>query len=220
VIRGGGRISVPLATMLAAAGVGYVHVAVDGTVGTAEVAAGGYRADDVRRPRATAAAEAIRAVAPETDTRPPAPGEAPHVTVYARADQPTVVAALTPEARNVPHLALGVRGDLAIVGPLVLPGQTACLHCVYLHRCDRDTGWPAVAAQLAAETADAQCSAAVAALAAGVAALQVLTHLDGGEPDALSASLELGSPTALVRRRNWTPHPRCGCLHAALADVG
>lgn len=220
VVRGGGRTAVPLGALLAAAGVGHVHVSVEGTVGTAEVAAGGYRAEDVRRPRSTAAAEAIRAVAPETDTRPVPVGEVPHVVVYSRCDQPSIVAALTPEARHVPHLALDVRGDLAIVGPLVVPGRTACLHCVYLHRCDRDAGWPALAAQLAAEAADAQCSAAVAAFAAGVAALQILTHLDGGAPDALSASLELGSPAALVRRRSWAPHPCCGCLRATLADVG
>jgi hypothetical protein len=220
VVRGGGRIAVPLAALLAAAGVGHVHVDVDGTVGPAEVAVGGHRADDVRRPRATAAAEAIRAVAPEVDTRPPRSTVAPHFVVLARADSPPVVAALTPETRRVPHLALAVRGDLAVVGPLVVPGRTACLHCLYLHRCDRDPRWPVLAAQLTTGPEEGHCSAAVAAVAAGVAALQVLGHLDGGEPEALSATLELGSPGRLVRRRTWPPHPRCGCLRSPLADVG
>jgi hypothetical protein len=220
VVRGGGRISVPLAALLAAAGVGHVHVDVDGTVGPAEVAVGGHRADDVRRPRATAAAEAIRAVAPEVDTRPPRSTVEPHFVVLARAESPPVVAALTPETRRVPHLALAVRGDLGVVGPLVVPGRTACLHCVYLHRCDRDPRWPVLAAQLTTGPEEGHCSAAIAAVAAGIAALQVLGHLDGGEPEALSATLELGSPGRLVRRRTWPPHPRCGCLRTALADVG
>jgi hypothetical protein len=205
---------------LAAAGVGHVHVDVDGTVGAAEVAVGGHRADDVRRPRATAAAEAIRAVAPEVDTRPPRAGVTPHFVVLARAESPPVVAALTPDTRRVPHLVLAVRGDVAVVGPLVVPGRTACLHCLYLHRCDRDSHWPVLSAQLTTGPEEGHCSAAVAAIAAGVAALQVLGHLDGGEPEALSATLELGSPGRLVRRRSWQAHPRCGCLRTALADAG
>jgi hypothetical protein len=220
VVRGGGRICVPLAALLAAAGVGHVHVDVDGTVEPAEVAVGGHRADDVRRPRATAAAEAVRAVAPEVDTRPPRGGVTPHFVVLARAESPPVLAALTPETRRVPHLALAVRGGLAVVGPLVVPGRTACLHCLYLHRCDRDPHWPVLAAQFGTGPEEGHCSAAIAAVAAGVAALQVLGQLDGGEPEALSATLELGSPGRLVRRRTWRPHPRCGCLRTVLADVG
>jgi hypothetical protein len=222
VIRGGGRIGVPLAALLAAAGVGHVHLDVEGTVVAAEVAVGGHRAQDIRRPRATAGVDAIRAVAPETDTRKPRDGATPHLAVLARADRPPAVEALTPEGRRIPHLAVGVRGGVAVVGPLVLPGRTACLNCVYLHRCDRDPGWPGLAAQLATGPDDpaGQCGAAIAAVAAGVATLQVLAHLDGGTPDALSASLELGAPGALVRRRTWTPHPRCGCVRPVLADTG
>lgn len=220
VVRGGGRIAVPLAALLAAAGVGRVHVDVPGTVTAGEVAVGGYRAVDVRRPRSSAAAEAVRAVAPETSTGPPRPGTDPDFLVLAGTGRPPVVEALTTEARRTPHLALGLRGDVPVVGPLVLPGRTACLNCVYLHRCDRDPAWPVLAAQLATAPGERHCAAAVAAVAAGIAALQVLTHLDGGEPEALSASLEIGTPGGLVRRRTWTPHPRCGCIRPALADVG
>lgn len=220
VVRGSGRIAVPLAALLAAAGVGRVHVDTTGTVTAAEVAVGGYRAGDTRRPRATAAAEAVRAVAPETSTGPPRPGAPPDFLVLATTGRPPVVEALTADVRRVPHLALTLRGDVPVVGPLVVPGRTACLHCVYLHRCDRDPAWPALAAQLATAPGERHCAAALAAVAAGVAALQVLTQLDGGEPDALSASLEIGTSGGLVRRRTWTPHPRCGCIRRALADVG
>lgn len=220
VVRGGGRIGVPVAALLAAAGVGHVHVDASGTVEPAEVAPGGHRADDVRRPRATAAADAVRAVAPEADTRPASPGTTPDFVVLARTSRPAVMEALTPEGRRVPHLHVTARGDRAVVGPLVLPGRTACLHCVDLHRCDRDPAWPVLAAQLATAPGELHCAAAVAALAVGVAAVQVLDHLDGGQPEALSASLEVGGPGRLIRRRTWAPHPRCGCIDPALADVG
>jgi hypothetical protein len=32
--------------------------------------------------------------------------------------------------------------------------------------------------------------------------------------------LEVGGPGRLIRRRTWAPHPRCGCIDPALADVG
>ena len=39
---------------------------------------------------------------------------------------------------DVPHINVIVREATAVVGPLVLPGSTACLRCLELHRCDRD----------------------------------------------------------------------------------
>jgi hypothetical protein len=220
VVRGGGRIGVPLAAILATAGVGHVHVDVGGTVLHAEVTPGGHRADDVHRPRATAAAEAVQAVAPEADTRPLPAGAAPDFVVLVGSRRPAVVDASTPQTRRAAHLVVSVRGDRAVVGPLVLPGRTACLRCVDLHRCDRDPTWPALAAQLATAPGRQHCSAAMAALAAAAGALQVLAHLDGGTPETVSASLEIGGPAGLLRRRTWAPHPRCDCTEGRLADVG
>ena len=48
-----------------------------------------------------------------------------------------------------PHLAVVAGADRASAGPLVVPGGSACLRCLELHRTDRDPSWPAVAAQLA-----------------------------------------------------------------------
>ena len=51
-----------------------------------------------------------------------------------------------------------------------------------------------------------------ATLAAGLAALQVLAHLDGvSAPAAQGATLEVELPDGLVSRRSWPAHPRCGC---------
>jgi hypothetical protein len=52
---------------------------------------------------------------------------------------------------------------------------------------------------------------AVAAVAAGVAAMQVLAFLDGGEPACLDGTLELHPPDWRIRRRTWPIHPRCDC---------
>ena len=52
---------------------------------------------------------------------------------------------------------------------------------------------------------------AVATVVAGVAALQALAFLDGGEPAVLDGTLELRLPDWRLRRRSWPVHPDCDC---------
>jgi bacteriocin biosynthesis cyclodehydratase domain-containing protein len=121
---------------------------------------------------------------------------------------------------DVPHLSVVVREGTVVVGPLVLPGRSACLCCLDLHRRDRDPAWPRILTQLlrargqgglpaAEETASTQ-------LGASLAALQVLAALDDNGPDhrpaAVSATLEVELPDGLLGRREWQVHPACGCL--------
>src|SRR4051794_25130621 len=114
-------------------------------------------------------------------------------------------------------------------GPLVLPGRSACLGCLELHRRARDPGWPAVAAQLMGREGHGEPEAAVATAALGVA--QVLAVLDGGTgpappgdgdgdgdgartagvPPVLGATLELDLAGGTLLRRPWTGHPGCTC---------
>ena len=68
--------------------------------------------------------------------------------------------------------------DRAVVGPLVVPGRSACLRCLELHRTDRDPGWPGVAAQLAAPAPTPRGESALTALAAALPRLQVACWLD------------------------------------------
>ncbi|MDP9418387.1 MAG: thiamine biosynthesis protein ThiF, partial [Actinomycetota bacterium] len=113
----------------------------------------------------------------------------------------------------VPHLAVAVRERVAVVGPLVLPGTSACLRCLDLHRRDRDPFWPVVAAQLvSARVATAACDVTLATLAAGQAALHALLLLDGGPPPpSVGGTIETDVADGRTRRRSWTAHPACGC---------
>jgi bacteriocin biosynthesis cyclodehydratase domain-containing protein len=105
----------------------------------------------------------------------------------------------------------------AWIGPLVLPGRTACLRCVDAHRRDRDPAWPAVAAQLAAPPPGGSPGpdGALAAAAAAHAALAALDHLDatalGELAELAGAALVLRLPGGLPRRLAWPPHGACGC---------
>jgi bacteriocin biosynthesis cyclodehydratase domain-containing protein len=118
-------------------------------------------------------------------------------------------------AAAVPHLAVLWREGATAVGPLVRPGASPCLRCLDHHRADRDPGWRGVARQLGAAAPGTRTrpeEAALAALTAALAVAQVLAQLDGvPRPAALGATLETALPEALVTRRPWAAHPRCGC---------
>ena len=110
------------------------------------------------------------------------------------------------------HLPVRMRDGIGVVGPLVLPGRTACLRCLELQRCGRDPGWPTRrgAARRAAGRADPAATAATAAL--GVA--QALAALDstcsgGARPPTCEATLELDA-TAGRRSPGLGPDPACG----------
>ncbi len=116
---------------------------------------------------------------------------------------------------RVPHLAVSVRELSGIVGPLVLPGRTSCLHCQELQRADRDPGWPHLALQFARATQGLPCPATLAAMVAATATFQVLSHLDGDAPATVEGSLEMTLPDWRLRRRSWARHPDCPCAQAA-----
>lgn len=77
-------------------------------------------------------------------------------------------------AADVPHLPVVFTGVGAQVGPLVVPGATACLVCISEHRRDDDTAWPSVAAQLLGRTAPEVRESL--ALEAGIAAARLLSE--------------------------------------------
>ena len=217
VVHGAGRVGASLATLLAAAGVGQVHVADRGPVRPGDVAPAGVAAADVDRSRSAAAAEALRRAAPEVRSAPPAPGRRPDLVVLASTEPVDTMLRTALAGGRVAHLVAGVRETTAVVGPLVLPGRTGCLHCGDLHRADRDPAWPVVAAQLVGirRRREEPCDVVLATVAAGLAALQCLAHLDGRSAAATGASLELGLTDWRLRRRGWPAHPRCDCGAAA-----
>ena len=115
-----------------------------------------------------------------------------------------------------PHLLLRGSGGGAVVGPLIVPGETACLRCTDLARSDADSGWPTLLPQLM--RARSVVTPVLAGWAAGVAAAQVLAYLSGHRPESLGATLEIAPPDHLTRRRSWAMHPRCGCGWGVAAE--
>ena len=124
---------------------------------------------------------------------------------------PATLTAFAYGTRRLPHLAVTLRDGSVVVGPLVRPGRSPCLNCLDLHRADLDPDWQAVSAQLQTSPDVVEPLAATTALAAAAfAAHEVLTHLDGGTPSTIGATIEIGEPGQRTRRQ-WSPHPSCGC---------
>ena len=216
VVDGATRVGVPLAAVLAASGVGRVSVRDDGLTAAGDAVVGGLAAEDEGRPRALAAADAVRRASPLTDLRPVTAGADADLVVLTRPWAASDPLAADLQRRGVRHLVATVRGETGVVGPLVVPGATGCLRCADLHRRDADPRWPALAAQLTSGEAPPGGATVTCLATAVTAAGQALALLDGtGAPATLGTTVELSPPDLLPRTRRWPVHPDCGCVPRA-----
>ncbi|MFE3095504.1 TOMM precursor leader peptide-binding protein [Streptomyces sp. NPDC059248] len=225
-VRGAGRVGASVAALLSAAGVGGVEVLDGGCTEPGDVAPGGLPAGAVGERRDLAARRLVRRAAP---TRPPrsAPGGAadasgepglalvlvcPRDGLGAYVPDPALSADWV--AGGVPHLYAGVVEATGVVGPLVLPGGTACAGCLELGRTDRDPDGPRLLAQWRSggrRVPVPACDLSLASTVAGLAAAHALSFLDGELPLTAGARWETSLPLLDWRRETLTPHPRCPC---------
>lgn len=217
-VVGLGRIGATLATTLTTAGVGTVTLHDTSPVLLTDVGLGGYRLRDVGARRDAALARLLGEISPDVRTRPVSAsgvvggGAAPPdlvVVIEHRAADPGRVRELVGD--GVAHLSVVVREADVVVGPFVRPGLDPCLRCVDLHRAEVDPCWPQLAQQLRDSAGPDHEESVVAAVAAAVAAGQVLAFVDGSSPRAAAACLEIRAPDAMPRLRETSRHPRCGC---------
>lgn len=231
-VRGVGRIGAPLACLLSAAGVGDVRGVDVGTTAPQDLSVGGLTARDLGRPRAEALSRRLAAPPgcgphPRGEEPPPArlslqpPGYRPDLVVLTGPEEDDAATAALLAADGQPHLVAAVVERTGIVGPLVLPGRSPCLHCLDLTRTDLDPGWPVLAAQLHAPDRSIAVGDGVLAVAvAAQTALQVLQYLEGSIPAAAGGTLEIELPGWRWRRRSWPLHPDCGCAWSTVRQVG
>jgi hypothetical protein len=139
-------------------------------------------------------------------------GKRPDLAVLVGQHDPELASALVRE--RVPHLGASAAEAIGVVGPLVIPGQSACLRCLDLARSDRDPAWPLILAQLAdQEPRPAACDAALTAAVAAQAVSQALAFIDraAAASAVVNGTLELVLPDWQWRRRTWPPHRDCDC---------
>jgi bacteriocin biosynthesis cyclodehydratase domain-containing protein len=233
-VHGASRPGLWIAGMLTAAGIGLVISTGPTAPGASAARASTAEADPDRRSAGGAGA------GPGVRARPPAGGHgvrpqagagraaqrqrAPRaqsrrssLVILADSHRREFPAALT--QKLVPHLAVSASEAIGVVGPLVLPGQSACLRCLDLTRAERDPAWPLILAQLSGQaSADPPgCDTVLATTVAAQAVAQALAFIDedGQAPAVTNGTLELVLPGWQWRRRTWRPHPQCGCRHRA-----
>jgi bacteriocin biosynthesis cyclodehydratase domain-containing protein len=152
----------------------------------------------------------------------------PHADLLFRPDLVVLVGSRTADraaqlARDrIAHLAVTASEAIGIVGPLVVPGKTACLRCLDYVRAGNDPAWPLILAQIRSRRPEpAACDAVLAAAVAAQAAAQALSAIETGPvvSAAANGTLELVLPDWRWRRRTWRPHPDCPCA-SKLADNG
>lgn len=210
-VHGTGRLASSVAAILAASGVGRVHVPDSADVRLGDALPGGLRPGDEGERTALAAAEAVRRARAGAERSAP-PGEP--VDLILSTDGYPVDPHLRVDLQLHPHplLVTGVWSSRGVIGPLVVPGRTSCLHCADLHRCDRDPAWPVLSAQLAESgRAPVPSEVAVCTLTAAITAVQALSFLDGERPATADGTLEITLPDWRVRRRHWPRHGDCVC---------
>jgi bacteriocin biosynthesis cyclodehydratase domain-containing protein len=197
-IHGGGRVGTGIASLLTTSGIGRVtHADLAGKAAAA--------------PPATASAGTARP-RKARPSKAPVSTPLPDLAILVGRHPLELRASLMQE--QIPHLAVSADEAIGVVGPLVIPGRTACLRCLDLHRTDRDPAWPLILAQLAGRTPEPlACDAPLAAAVAAHAAAQALALIDrrAEAGAALNGTLELVLPTWQWRRRTWPPHPDCDC---------
>lgn len=216
-VVGLGRAGAVVATTLAVAGVGTLLLDDPRVPGPEDPAGDG--AD-----RATALTGALGLLAPRTRVRAARgpdrlPADAPDAVVTVSTDATDPATALQLLGADLPHLPVVTREADALVGPFVRPVRPGddplpCLRCLDLHRAAADPAWPVVLAQLVSPRVGARAAeppAALATVAGGLAAAEVLAHLDGEEPRTSGAQYAIEVPSVAPRLRRWAAHPGCGC---------
>jgi bacteriocin biosynthesis cyclodehydratase domain-containing protein len=226
-IIGLGRTGAAVAQALAAAGVGSLLLDDDAPVGAADLGPGAFRLADIGLTRAAAVRRSLAQLEPGIgahvvrgrDSDPPAVD----LVVFCGATEMPVQVMGRLLRADQPHLVVLAPGTGGSVGPLVVPGATACMECV--QRRTRPDQARAAGEAYAPEGRGRGGGVEVCtalALAAG-AARAALLFLDGvTRPACWSAVQTLSFLDGGWTIRRFDPDPGCGCQlqNSAAARAG
>ncbi len=229
-VRGAGRVGATVAALLAAAGVGRVEVLDSGRVEPWETAPGGLPPETVGELRATAARRLVGHWSRGGLHAGSGPGGGRSGVGDGRGGAGLSLVVVTPRdglgayvpdplpaewwvSTGTPHLYAGVVEATGVVGPLVLPGGTACARCLQEERTDRDPVRPRLLAQWRSGAPHPlpACDLGLATAVAGLAAAHALAFLDGDLPASTGTRWEASLPFLEWRSERLRPHPACPC---------
>lgn len=226
-ITGLGRTGSTIAQSLAAAGVGTLLLEDHYLVSASDVGAGSFRLCDIGMSRPAAVRRQIHHIDPTVQAhalhRAGAGGkEASFFTldlvIHVANDITDEQLQAELMHKDQPHLPVVLRDRDVLIGPLVVPGHTACIGCVDRHRGDQDPQWAGICrtmrtrASIEAEAPPEE--SATALFAAGSAVLQSLLLIDGvNRPSGWSMVTQLRTADGSSTTHSYEPHPACGCTN-------
>jgi bacteriocin biosynthesis cyclodehydratase domain-containing protein len=162
-----------------------------------------------------------RSALPAPTQRRPGPRRAaarPEVHVVVGVGEPPRALLDDAVADRTPHVLVRFVEGRAVVGPFVVPGRTACLGCLDLHRTDTDPAWPLLLEQYTRLTrrdrpdgVPEPVDAAMAAVALGWAVRDVGALVAGGRPVTCSRTLSMTPDLVEVVLQDWPQRPDCAC---------
>jgi len=213
VVHGLGLIGAQVARHLAAAGVGVVRPVDPGQADHRDTGPGALDPAHVGKRRQEAVCRAIQRDTPSTRVAPAYPARRPDIVVLAPVERYPLEIFDGLVSAGAPHLLVRPTEDEVLVGPLVLPGRTPCIHCADLQLSESDPSWPPFLAQFGTPRSGELPAAdtSLMLLAAAYAVQYALTHLDGGAPTVLGAVMSLRPPDATPVRIEIGAHGACGC---------
>lgn len=105
------------------------------------------------------------------------------------------------------HLPITASPTSASVGPIVMPGRTACLRCLALHQRDADPD-----GRRATDAAPDHASDPVLAMVAVTAAVAMLRQWIDAPETVMGRRIDFQIPDLRPREKQVHAHPGCGCL--------
>jgi len=118
-------------------------------------------------------------------------------------------------SEGIPHLQISQPTTHSLeIGPLVIPGESACLNCVQLHRRDFLPPFISLAALgPLVYPRGRELTSASTSFAAGVITPYICEFAARGSSSLKghSLSIDLLEPLHDIRHHHWNIHPECGC---------
>lgn len=212
-IHGSGRLAFGLGQLLAAAGVGRITATTSRALTEQDCAPLGPLPEHCGQPSHRALMDLLSSHYPSVH-RASRAHEPPDVTVIA-SESPFVPLALCDElvSQDRVHLPVVSRGGGFVLGPFVVPGQSACVRCDELIRSDRDATHAWIATAMRTDPSPPQAfDAVLGTLATSYVALNTLAYIDQlVTPQLLNTVGTTTLPAGELTVTATTPHPACGC---------
>jgi len=216
-IRGAGRLGMTVCLLLASAGFPNITVHDSTLVSESDLTPWGASRIDVGMRRDVVAKNLvermIKGVSAHKNFLRYRPNQKIEVLLpEQRADFPWISATSADQfvATDTAHLFATTSTGASLISSVIVPGQTPCLRCLHLHRCDQDSQWPLIDLQVSQNPAIDSAPISLVLNTAMEVTRLISAWVDKTE-SVDSQLIKLGIGQCSVETYPTFFHPSCGC---------